>query len=112
MALTSATRRSTDPHLNQTFDRTKLFTEEGRIERGINFPALQGFMVLETLLNYISIYFSCLGPSCSKLYTYHIQVVRYDQVLTVGREVFLLECLAPDAKGEEFALVTCWISMK
>ena len=43
----SATRRSTVLHLNHALDRAKLFMEQGLIIKGMNFPALQGLIVLD-----------------------------------------------------------------
>ena len=74
MALISATRRSTEPHLNQTFDSAKLFKEEGRMERGMNFPARQGLMVLETRSWIISPFTFSLwvDPACLVVSAYTI----------------------------------------
>ena len=45
----SAARKSTEQHLNHTLDKTKLFTDQGRMVSGMNFPARQGLMVFDTL---------------------------------------------------------------
>ena len=48
-AVMSATRKTTELHLNQTFESTKLFTELGRLDSGMNFPARHGLIVFVTL---------------------------------------------------------------
>ena len=48
MAEMSATLKSTLPHLNQTLDKTKLLMDQGRIVSGINLPARQELMMLDT----------------------------------------------------------------